>query len=185
MKLIAGLGNPGKKYQNTRHNAGFLTLDLLAKEINLQFRKQDKFFSEIAETSNAENEKILLAKPLTYMNDSGKAIRAIKDFYKIENENIHVVHDEIDLRLGTFKLSHNSGSAGHKGVESIIQAIGRDFLRYRIGIDNRASREIAPTDQYVLEPFTLDEEKTINEILLKSDGVIDQLTVQFSLKNKK
>src|SRR3989344_4815142 len=173
MKLVIGLGNPGKKYQNTRHNAGFLALDLLAKEINLQFKKQDKFFSEIVETANAENEKILLAKPTTFMNNSGKAIRTITDFYKIENENILVIHDEIDLRLGTFKQSHDSGSAGHKGVESIIQTIGKDFSRYRIGVDNRSSHEDAQTDQYVLEPFTPEEEKVVKDVLGKPGGRIE------------
>ncbi len=153
---------------------------MLAKDTNIQFGKLDKFFSEIAEATSAENEKILLVKPMTFMNDSGKAIGAIKNFYKIANQNITVIHDEIDLPLGTFKQSHDSGSAGHKGVESIIQAIGKDFQRYRIGVDNRPNREVVPTDQYVLEPFTPEEKKTVKELLLKSGGVIDQLLKQFS-----
>ena len=134
MKLIIGLGNPGDKYKNTRHNAGFLTLDEIQKNIeyfsNWHFEKQYK--ASIAEN---ENLNIILAKPQTFMNSSGQTAKILCGQKQISAADILIVHDDLDLLLGKFKLQKNRGPAGHKGVKSIIDALNtRDFWRLRIGI---------------------------------------------------
>ena len=135
MKLIIGLGNPGKEYLNTRHNLGFLFVDKLQKELRLSdFANNSKFNSEIAEGFYGED-KILLVKPQTFMNLSGEAVRKILDFYKLTPADLIVIHDEIDLPSGKFKIATDSSSAGHNGVQNIIDQIGtQTFKRVRIGI---------------------------------------------------
>ena len=160
MKLIIGLGNPGKKYFRTRHNIGFRVVDALAKNMDMSFQNAGKFNSEIAIT-----EDLIIAKPQTFMNTSGESVAALKNFYKLENADICVVHDEIDLPLGTIRASANSGSAGHNGIESAIQHIGRDFMRLRIGIENRKENRVPPTENYVLQPFSPEEEKKLEDII--------------------
>jgi PTH1 family peptidyl-tRNA hydrolase len=162
MKLIIGLGNPGAKYKNTRHNVGFLVLDHLAQKLGVSFAGKEKFSSELAETKT-EQEKLILAKPATFMNESGEAASAIKSFFQIEDTDLIVVHDEVDLSFGQMKMSVSSGSAGHRGVESVIRAIGKDFARLRIGIDNRKDRKIHPTDSYVMAEFTDEETKKLGD----------------------
>ncbi len=169
MKLIIGLGNPGKEYEKTRHNAGFLALDKIAG--NFQFpisNFNSKFNAEISQ-GIINNEKIILAKPMTFMNNSGQAVQAISDYYKIDLENIIVIHDDLDIPLGEFKISKNKNSGGHKGVQSIIDCLGtKDFTRIRIGIDSERNKKI-PTEKFVLEKFDGEEmgeiEKVMNEIV--------------------
>jgi PTH1 family peptidyl-tRNA hydrolase len=136
MFLIVGLGNPGKKYENTWHNLGFLALDNLQSSMEgfSRWAENKKFLVKIS-GGQMGAEKILLAKPLTFMNNSGKSARAILNFYKLTPENLIVIHDDIDLPLGEIKIVKARGSAGHKGVESVINEIGtNDFTRVRIGI---------------------------------------------------
>lgn len=161
MKVIIGLGNPGKKFENTRHNIGFLFLDFLAKEYGVSFREEKKFHSEIAEILT-ENGKMLLVKPTTFMNLSGTAIRSILHFYKLSPEDIVVVHDDVDIKSGTFKTTLSSRSAGNNGVQNIIDALGtQDFFRVRFGIGTPVETlEICmPTHDYVLLPFGEEERK--------------------------
>lgn len=135
MILIVGLGNPGKKYQNTRHNAGFLALEKFyaAEEGNFsQWKENKKFQALVAESTD---KKIKLVLPQTFMNESGVAVGALAQFYKVPSTNIYVVHDDLDLPLGKIKVQIDRSAAGHNGVKSIIEKIGgQNFARFRIGI---------------------------------------------------
>jgi len=181
MTIIIGLGNPGAQYKNTRHNAGFIALDKFAEKNNFpNFKLAKKYSAEISE-GEINNEKILLAKPQTFMNDSGRAVQKITKPYTIDPKPlIVVVHDDIDLPLEKIKIVKDRGSAGHKGVESIIKAIGNENLvRIRIGIrpasaplrqsSNEASKGSGVAKKIVLKKFTKDEV----EIIQKSAGAIE------------
>jgi PTH1 family peptidyl-tRNA hydrolase len=166
MKLIVGLGNPGSKYEHTRHNAGFMGLDnflekMKAEKIITNDFIKDEFRSETIRATMVLNNKTidcLLAYPQTFMNDSGQAVQAIMKFYKIEMGDLIVLHDEIDLPLGTVRLTQNSGAAGHNGVKSLIEHLGAsEFTRIRIGVESRVENRIPPTDAFVLQNFTSDE----------------------------
>jgi PTH1 family peptidyl-tRNA hydrolase len=134
MKLIVGLGNPGKEYAGTRHNVGFEAVGALAASLEATFKLQKDFKAEIAE-ARIGTEKVLLAKPVTFMNLSGEAVRAIASFYKIPIENVLLVHDEMDYVPGLFAFSIGSGPAGHNGVESVQEALAtKEIARLRIGV---------------------------------------------------
>lgn len=167
MKLIIGLGNPGKNYEKTRHNIGFMFLDFLKKEFLFpDFSFDKKFNAEISEQV-FNNEKILLVKPLTFMNLSGETVRKILDFYKITNQDIVVIQDELDLPLGKYKVATNSSSAGHNGIKNIIEHLGtQEFSRLRIGIgtqDHNASCLLGAHD-FVLSNFTQNEAETLHRL---------------------
>lgn len=164
MKLIVGLGNPGTKYEKTRHNVGFRVLDALAASLGFQFESKKKFLSEIA-----KNSEIILAKPQTFMNDSGQTVQKLLAIYKLQLTDLLVIHDEVDLPLGTIRLSRDASSAGHKGVASVIDVLGtKNFARLRIGVESRSSQDIPPTDDYVLQNFPPDEEKILKETVMPS-----------------
>ena len=148
MLLIVGLGNPGKKYEKTRHNVGSRVVGEL-KSLNLK--------------------DIILVQPTTFMNESGRAVKKITKNYKLKTENLIVVHDDIDLPLGEFKIQKNRGSAGHKGVQSIIDSLGtKDFTRIRIGIKpEQYYRPFRSTEKFVLEKFTKDEDEILKEVIPK------------------
>lgn len=147
MKLIVGLGNPGKKYEKTRHNAGFMAIDELKKD---------------------KPEGSVLAKPETFMNNSGKAVRELADYYKAKPEDIWIIHDDIDLPVGEFKMSRGRGSAGHKGVQSVIDELGtNDFNRIRIGICPESGKPDRVED-FVLEKFDKEEQKAVKEAIDKA-----------------
>lgn len=171
MKLIVGLGNPGERYKNTRHNAGFLALDFILNEGDgfMEARPGHEFKSETF-TLEKSGQKIIFLKPQTYMNDSGQALKVICNFFKLDfAKELLVIHDDVDLPFGTIRLAKNSSAAGHNGVQSIIDNIGiQDFNRLRIGIETRASRDEMPTENFVLQNFS-DEEltKLKNEIFPK------------------
>lgn len=151
MKLIVGLGNPGKKYANTRHNVGFRVIDHLS--LHLDAGKpvaNEKFNAEISET-RVNGDRVVLAKPFTFMNASGEAVAALVRFYKIEPSDILIVHDEMDFPAGRLAFALGGGDAGHNGIRSVIDSIGTDaFARLRIGI----ARPKAPVkkEDYVLMP---------------------------------
>lgn len=170
MKLIVGLGNPGDKYKNTRHNAGFLALDYLLNDGDgfMTAKPSKEFKSEMFTWASETGEKVIFLKPQTYMNDSGQALKVICNFYKLNfPTELLVVHDDIDLTFGTIRNTESSSAAGHNGIKSIIENLGsQDFHRIRIGVETRASREELPTDVFVLQNFTADElEKLKKEIL--------------------
>lgn len=167
MKLIIALGNPGKKYIETRHNAGFLMIDYLQKTLNFpDFKFEKKFNAEISE-NKVGNEKIILSKPQTFMNNSGQSVQTLINFYKVPVEEIIVIHDELDLKLGDFKISQNKNASGHNGVLSIFNHLGtKDFERIRIGVDNRTEdqrKNISGSD-YVLGRFTKEELNILNDV---------------------
>lgn len=167
MYLIVGLGNPGTKYEGTRHNLGFRVLDLLANNQPWE----SKYDSEIIKLDD-----VILVKPQTFMNDSGKAIAQILKYYP--DAELVVVHDELDLPLGSMKIAKNNSSAGHNGVQSIIDEMGtQDFIRLRLGI-NAETRGQIPGDQYVLQKFTHEEEPLVKEILEKSTLCLELLQTQ-------
>ncbi len=164
MKLIVGLGNPGEKYLKTRHNAGFMALDYILKDKHV-ISCSSKFDAKICEVHDPE--KTFYIYPQTFMNDSGKAVKQIMDFYKLLPADLVVIHDDVDLPLGTVRTTESSGDAGHNGVKSVIEAMGtQDFKRIRIGIESRADKSALPTDAFVLQEFSDDEIKQIpwNEI---------------------
>ncbi len=168
MIIIIGLGNPGKKFENTRHNVGFMALDEFARKNNFpDFELQKKSNSLIS-----ENENIVLAKPQTFMNESGKAVKSLTTHYPLQTTNLIIIHDDIDLPVGKIKIIKERGSAGHKGVESIIKNIGNDGLiriRIGIGLENKIDAM-----KVVLKKFSPDEQKTINQTLEK---VVDALSI--------
>jgi len=168
MILIVGLGNPGIKYKKTRHNVGFLTIDNLQKINQLPpWHFEKKFDSEISQ-GKINQKKVTLAKPQTYMNNSGVAVKKLIRNLKLKIENLIVIHDDLDLVLGKFKLQKGRGSAGHKGVKSIIDALGtKDFWRLRIGIKPPFLKEKKRewVNKFVLENFTKEEEKIIQGVI--------------------
>ncbi len=169
MMIIVGLGNPGAKFNKTRHNAGFMAVDFFAKENNFpDFEVSKKYESLISEkpfdTAQGEND-ILLIKPQTFMNDSGRAVTG----YGLRATDLVVVHDDIDLPLGKIKFSKDSSAGGHKGVQSIIQHLGtKDFIRLKIGV---ATNEAKALD-VVLEKFSPEEQKILTEVIKKSSEAL-------------
>ena len=162
MKLIVGLGNPGAKYQNTRHNFGFMALDLLGKKLGLTWRDSSKLKAEVAKNAN-----YVLAKPTTFMNQSGFAVSALLKFYKLSLDDLIVLHDELDIDFGKWKLSSDSRAAGHNGVQSIIDQLGsKKFARFRLGIRSDLSRE-TDGEKFVLEKFSPEETKKLPAFLEK------------------
>lgn len=186
MKLIVGLGNPGKKYKTTRHNAGFMAVDFILKDGDafMTAKPSHEFKSEMytwlppSKTAGQNNDKkIIFLKPQTYMNDSGQALKVICNFYKMNlAADLLVIHDDTDLPLGTIRAAGSSSAAGHNGVRSIIENLGtQDFHRIRIGIETRASRNDLPTDAFVLQNFTdLELKKLQDEVLPKVKGEMEK-----------
>jgi PTH1 family peptidyl-tRNA hydrolase len=149
IKLIVGLGNPGPKYSETRHNAGFWFVDELANQYRGRFLPEKKFHGEVVRI-NLEGSDIWLLKPETYMNRSGLAVVSLASFYKIAPENILVAHDEIDLKAGIARLKSGGGHGGHNGLRDIISHLGtKDFQRLRIGVDHPGSKDMVV--DYVLK----------------------------------
>lgn len=172
MKLIIGLGNPGKQYQNSRHNLGFRIIDVLRQDLEFEdWQSAKKFHSSISRGVFADK-KIILAKPETFMNDSGKTARLLADYYQIKPEQILVIHDEADLPFGEIRCQTSRGPAGHRGVESIINHLKtNDFCRLRIGISPKGGTDQSLED-FVLEKFTLQEEELIPEIIKRTLEII-------------
>lgn len=163
MKLIIGLGNPGKEYENTRHNVGFMALDRLAEFFGAKYLPNKKFNAAVAEAKSGRK-KIILAKPLTFMNEAGRPVRALADFYKIKASDIAVVHDDKDISAGEFKFQSNRSSAGHKGVQSVIDRLKiQNFIRLRIGI--KPARDIRNTADFVLGKITKTEKKILDDAI--------------------
>lgn len=163
MKLIIGLGNPGKQYEKTRHNVGFMVLDALQDEWQregISAWETSKKFNALVCGITLLGEKIILAKPLTFMNHSGEAVSLLAHYYKIPSRDIIVVHDEKDIPLGTIKVQRNRGDAGHNGIKSIITCIGtKDFNRIRVGVASKDEKKMQDTPTFVLGKFGLLEKK--------------------------
>lgn len=167
--MIAGLGNPGKNYANTRHNVGFMAINRLQKEFNAENEKR-KFTSKIAE-AQIDNQKVLLVKPMSFMNNSGSPIKEIMDFYRLPAENLLVIYDDMDLPLGSIRIRPEGSAGGHKGLADIINKLGTDKIpRIRIGIGRPKEGE-DPTE-YVLGRFTDEEQLIIRQLLDKLKEII-------------
>lgn len=179
MILIVGLGNPGGKYQKTRHNLGFMVLDELARKIlplaKTVWKESKKFNSEFL----IQAPQLVLAKPQTFMNASGMAVAKMANYYKITPENIWVVHDEVDLPLGKLKIRLGGAAAGHRGVESVMKELGTDkFVRFRLGIGHprlrpgfggQASRGVDDgVERFVLKEFDVNERTEVKQLIKKT-----------------
>lgn len=169
MKLIVGLGNPGEKYSKNRHNVGFMAVDELAKLISnsqiLKFSNNNKFNSEMVLTK-----EYILAKPQTFMNDSGVAVSAICQFYKIKNEDLYIVHDDLDITIGNYKIQHGKGPKVHNGLKSVEEKLGTDqFWNVRVGVENREVRGNGgiPGVVYSLQNFSPNEKEIIDVVIGK------------------
>ena len=160
MLLLVGLGNPGSNYTNTRHNIGFKIIDA----INLHFKlsKQKPKFKGLLTTGNIESKKIYAIKPLTFMNNSGTAIKELIDYFKIDAKDVFVFHDDMDIDLGKIKAKFGGSSAGHNGIDSIDKSIGKEYSRVRIGIGHPQDKK--KVNSHVLEDFNENEEERIKDV---------------------
>jgi peptidyl-tRNA hydrolase, PTH1 family len=177
MKLIVGLGNPGEKYEKTRHNLGFMMLEHFLKDFetikNTSWENSDKFKSDISQIEwqpkHGSLEKVILVKPKTFMNNSGLAVKILADFYKITADNIWIVHDDIDLPLGSLKIRFGGASAGHRGVESVMEHLGTDkFWRFRMGVGEKRElndSRIKNVDDFVLGTFSGAEKGKLKDVI--------------------
>lgn len=183
MHLIVGLGNIGEKYQLTRHNIGFLVIDEITKNLSTSNINNPNFQSTLLKSGYN-----LFSKPTTYMNNSGLAVLAIKEYYKIDLENIIVIHDDLDLPFGTVKFKIGGGHGGHNGLRSLDAHITKEYIRVRIGIGKPAHKE--DVANYVLSNFSKEELNKLQDIIahtikavetLKTED-IDQVKSKFTLK---
>ena len=173
IKLIVGLGNPTAEYEHTRHNAGFWFLDELAYQWHATFKNEKKFHGDIARVAQPQGD-VWLLKPDTYMNLSGKAVAALAQFYKIQPEEILVVHDELDLPEGAVKLKYSGGHGGHNGLRDIIAALGsKDFYRLRLGINHPGDRN--QVVDYVLHPPGKAEQEKIDDAIARGLAILPVL----------
>jgi peptidyl-tRNA hydrolase, PTH1 family len=169
-QIVVGLGNPGKEYELTRHNVGFMLVDLLAAEYGAQWHSKPNWSLEIAEvpiSSGSSRGKLLLLKPQTYMNDSGRAVRQVFDFYRFSDLNrLWVAHDDLDIEVGKTKVQLGTGPKVHNGLSSIYQHLGsEDFWHVRVGVDGRGGDRALSGREYVLQPFTPDERAVLQPSL--------------------
>jgi len=186
MKLIIGLGNPGSEYFNTRHNFGFLALNYFQDSTPgfSAWQSNDKFQALISE-GQIDNEKVFLAKPQTFMNNSGQAVKLLTDFYKLTPADIIILHDDLDLSIGELKVSHNASAGGHKGAASIIQILGtQDFTRIRLGIKPKTFSFSSlfkgrlggifktPAEKFVLRQFSNSEKPLVQQATQKTKDAI-------------
>ena len=175
MIIIVGLGNPGGQYNNTPHNFGFAVLDVFKEKNEFSsFKLEKKLDAEISE-GIIGIEKVILAKPQTFMNDSGRAIKKTLTYYKEPAESLVVVHDDLDLYLGTIKIVKNRGSAGHKGIESTIKEIKtEDFARIRLGILPKDGKPQNP-EKYVLKKFGKEDKTMVERAESKAVNAIEHI----------
>jgi peptidyl-tRNA hydrolase, PTH1 family len=175
MKIIVGLGNPGEEYANTRHNAGFMLVDKLAHDAGATWQTNKRFKAEIAESRG-----VFFVKPQTFMNESGVAVAAVLSYYKLLprtlgilkakgadlSQILTVIHDDLDIEFGSYKISTDSRAAGHKGVQSIINQLKtKNFQRLRIGIKKSSDQTMIPTDKYVLMKFSAEEKEKLEQVI--------------------
>ena len=162
--LIAGLGNPGSQYEQTRHNVGFWWLDQLARDLSTTFTVDNKYHGQLAQATLGQH-KLYLLKPLTFMNRSGRAVSSLANFYKIPTEQMLVIHDELDLPVGSAKLKRGGGHGGHNGLRDIIACNGNDksFLRCRLGIDHPGHSSMV--SNYVLSKPSLSDRQQIESAI--------------------
>ena len=170
--LIVGLGNPGANYESTRHNAGFWLLNDIASDFNASFKNESRFHGAVAKISTAGKD-IYLLKPATFMNRSGQSVNALAKYFKISPEQILVLHDELDLEAGDNRLKKSGGHGGHNGLRDIINHIGKEFFRLRIGIGHPGDRN--QVVNYVLKNPSREDADRLSEANLKTLRIIPTL----------
>lgn len=170
-KIVVGLGNPGKEYASSRHNIGFMVIDAVASAHGASWQEKTKFKADIAELT-LDDEKVLLVKPHTYYNLIGESIRALKDFYKVENSEILAIHDELDLSFGTIRTRIGGSSAGNNGIRSMISHLGDNFARIRVGTANDIRSDRA-AEVFVLAKFSNDEKQQLPQIIDHAKQFVD------------
>jgi len=175
LKLVVGLGNPGPRYEQTRHNAGFWFVDLLAERARGRFAADSRFQGEVARITLAGDELRLL-KPTTFMNLSGQSAGAVARFFKLAPEQLLVVHDELDLPPGTARLKRGGGHGGHNGLRDLIRHMGADFWRLRVGIGHPGDRD--QVVDYVLTRAPAEEEKAIRATLEDALAAVEKMLAQ-------
>lgn len=169
-RLIVGLGNPGKKYANSKHNVGFIAIDKFAKIKKLKFKNSIKFNAEITEYNDS-----ILIKPKTYMNNSGFAVFKVAEYYKINIEDILVIYDDVALPLAKLRLRYKGGAGGHNGIKSILSNLGSEnFNRLRVGIDKADNKEMK---DYVLSDFSKSEITTLDDTMITVTSIIDDFII--------
>ena len=184
MLLIVGLGNPGTQYENTRHNIGFKVIDKLVSDFGARDISKNSFYGELFKSSD-----ILLLKPMTFMNLSGKSVQAVKNFYKIELEDIIVVHDDIDLPFSALRFKHGGGHGGHNGLRSIDENITKEYARVRMGVGKPLHK--SQVANYVLDDFSGEENEllkgwidhTAHAITELKSKTLDEIKSCYSLKS--
>lgn len=170
MKLVVGLGNPGKKYEGTRHNIGFDCVDHCAKQLNIELNEAK--FKGIFGKGIVNGQKVILLKPLTYMNLSGESVRALMDYYQIELEDVLVIYDDLDLPTGKIRLRQKGSAGGHNGIKSLIAHLGtQEFKRIRVGIDRPASGESIVN--YVLGTYHPDERQAVTDSIEQTKSAVE------------
>lgn len=171
MKLIVGLGNPDKEYDNTRHNIGFRYIDNYANSMNVTINKNK--FNGLFQELNINNEKVFLLKPLSYMNLSGIVVRSFVEYYKIDLKDILIIQDDLDMNLGKIKIKYSGSCGGHNGIRNISENLkSDDYLRLKVGISNDKSKD---TKDYVLSKFNKEEQELLN----KRNEVINNIINDF------
>lgn len=178
MKIVVGLGNPGKEYESSRHNAGFMVVDYLAEKLDCQFKAEKDFAAEIAKTG-----EFVLLKPQTFMNDSGRALRSwLAYFRKIDTDGnypeLAVIYDDLDIPFGSWKWQFGTGPKAHNGVSSVVAHLSSDqFWHGRIGTEHRENHRLSiPSQEYVLTSFSPDEQTTLSQVI---DQIGEQILHQW------
>lgn len=171
MKCIIGLGNPGKKYEETRHNIGFIIIDELLRRLQISDMKQK--FKCLYTIEQIEGQKVMFVKPQTFMNLSGEGVRPLLDYYNVDPKNTVVIYDDLDLPVGKIRLRQKGGHGGHNGLRSLIDHLGtKEFKRLRIGIGRPEDR--TPIVRYVLQPFPKEDQHEIENAIGQSTEAIQQ-----------
>ncbi|MFD1432651.1 aminoacyl-tRNA hydrolase [Lacticaseibacillus yichunensis] len=170
MKMIVGLGNPGSQYARTKHNVGYMTVDALAARLGITLSKHE--FDAMTGTGVIDGEKVMLVKPLTFMNDSGRAVGQLKAFYQFDLDEIMIVQDDMDMTIGRVRLRQRGSAGGHNGIKSIINVLGtQDFFRLKIGIQHPQKQKVV---DWVLTPFKGDQVIEVQNGMAKAgDALVD------------
>lgn len=164
LTLVVGLGNPGREYAATRHNLGWRVLDAFAARVGAGWKHQGAFEADVARWERPGGRPVLLAKPLTFMNESGRAVRALASYFKVPNAAIAVVYDDLTIPLPLVKVTVRGSAGGHNGVASLLEHVGDGFVRYRLGIGPKQPPQMDLKD-FVLAPFTPEQRQIVEQSL--------------------
>jgi PTH1 family peptidyl-tRNA hydrolase len=181
MKLIVGLGNIGMEYEQTRHNLGFMVADALVATHDLPVPSEESKLKAFVSKGKIGDTDVLIAKPTTYINLSGQAVRELARYYKVDPADVWVIHDELDLTFGKLRVRQGGGTAGHNGLKSIVDTIGDGFGRYRVGIANNTLKNPIAAEAFVLAKFSEDEQAALPQIISKTSGIVlDHLNAELT-----